>query len=71
MFVELAAKGCEHDHEGRDWGWKLGHLVVAARVLDACHCWLGYRKIDGERGSSINGRPEFYRNPCVLQPSRG
>ena len=38
MFVELAAKVCEHGDEGRDWGRKLSHLVVAAGVLDACHC---------------------------------
>lgn len=38
MFVELAAKGLKHGHEGRDWGRRLGHLVVAAWVLDACHC---------------------------------
>ena len=37
MFVELAAKGLECGDEGRDWRCRLGGLILAARMLDACH----------------------------------
>ena len=53
VFVELGAEGCEHGHERWDWGWGLGSLIVAARVLGACHCGLEFGEV------SIEVRAEF------------
>lgn len=42
VVVEFGAEGFEHGHKGGDWGRTVSYLVVAARVLDPCHCRLNY-----------------------------
>lgn len=68
MLVELAAEGLEHGLEGQDWGRRLSHFVIAAPVLDACHCWLEYGKILGrERSLELRSSSnKFYRSISVV-----
>ncbi len=68
MFVELAAKGLKHGNEGRDWMWRCSELIVAARVLDACHAGSGEDRVevgDAEFNPS-SVLPEYLRYGFVL-----